>query len=114
MIPIATKIIPVSVPQLSNKIPKSLKHNVWLIHIGTKFEGKCSVKWCKNIITPFDFEAGHNVPFSKGGETTINNLKPICSCCNKSMGNRYTIDEYSNTFKSTKISWFNRIFKIFK
>ena len=85
--------------KMSNKIPSSLKHNIWIKYIGEKYEGKCGVTWCINKITPFTFEAGHNIPYSKGGSTTIDNLRPICSDCNKSMGNRYTIDEYSDTFK---------------
>ena len=85
--------------KMSNKIPSSLKHNIWIKYIGEKYEGKCWVTWCVNKITPFTFEAGHNIPYSKGGATTIDNLRPICSDCNKSMGNRYTIDEYSEVFK---------------
>ena len=85
----------------SNKVPSSLKHNVWILYIGEKFNNKCTVTWCNNNITPFTFEAGHNIPFSKGGATTIDNLRPICSDCNKSMGNRYTIDEYSTQFNTT-------------
>ena len=88
--------------KMSNKIPSSLKHNVWTLYIGEKFDGKCEVKWCNNRITPFTFEAGHNIPFSKGGSTTIDNLRPICSDCNKSMGNRFTIDEFSEQYKSSK------------
>ena len=87
---------------MSNKVPSSLKHNVWTTYIGEKFDGKCGVTWCNNKITPFTFEAGHNIPFSKGGATTIDNLRPICSDCNKSMGNRFTIDEYSEQYKSKK------------
>ena len=87
--------------KMSNKVPSSLKHNVWIMYVGEKFDGKCAVSWCKNRITPFTFEAGHNIPFSKGGETTIDNLRPICSDCNKSMGNRFTIDEFSEQYKST-------------
>ena len=81
------------------KVPASLKHNIWTQYVGEKYLGKCHVSWCTNSITPFTFEAGHNIPFSKGGGTTIDNLRPICSDCNKSMGNRYTIDEYSELFK---------------
>ncbi len=87
---------------MSNKIPGSLKHNVWLVYIGKKYEAKCHVVWCHNVLTPFTFEAGHNIPFSKGGETSLDNLRPICSDCNKSMGNRYTIDEFSEAFKPKK------------
>lgn len=78
------------------KIPGALRQQVWLFYIGEKFNNKCQVVWCKNIITPFTFEVGHNIPESRGGSTDISNLRPICSSCNKSMGNNYTIDEFSN------------------
>lgn len=78
------------------KIPSALRQQVWLEFCGSEhFKQKCFVKWCKNIITPFTFEVGHNIPESKGGSTDISNLRPICSSCNKSMSNNYTIDEFS-------------------
>jgi 5-methylcytosine-specific restriction endonuclease McrA len=80
-----------------------------LTYIGPKYEGKCGVTWCQNKITPFTFEAGHNVPESKGGATSIDNLRPICGTCNKSMGNRFTIEEYSKKF-SHKGSFFSCCF----
>lgn len=83
---------------VKQKIPASLRQAIWIKYIGTKFEHKCYVKWCNNIITPFNFEAGHNMPESKGGKTNIDNLLPICAQCNRSMGNRYTIDEYTKNF----------------
>jgi 5-methylcytosine-specific restriction endonuclease McrA len=81
------------------KIPIALKREVWIKAYGEVFKGKCSVKWCNTLLNPFIFEAGHNLPESKGGLTTIDNLLPICSSCNKSMGNRYTIDDFSDKFK---------------
>jgi hypothetical protein len=80
------------------KIPIALKREVWIKTYGEIFKGKCSVKWCTTNLNPFIFEAGHQIPESKGGSTTLDNLLPICSSCNKSMGNRYTIEEFSNTF----------------
>jgi 5-methylcytosine-specific restriction endonuclease McrA len=76
-------------------ISKSVKNNMWIQHYGEKFSVQCSVEWCVTIITPFTFEVGHNVPHSKSGTIDIDNLKPICGTCNKSMGNRFTIDEFS-------------------
>lgn len=90
--------------RMTNKVPSSLKHNIWIKYIGETFHGKCNVEWCANKITPFTFEAGHNIPYSKGGCTTIDNLRPICSECNKSMGNRYTIDEFSEKFRTSDIT----------
>ena len=77
------------------KIPKALREQVWITHFGKTFEHKCYINWCKNIINVFDFETGHNIPESKGGKTVIENLFPLCSRCNKSMNNHYTIDEFN-------------------
>ena len=85
--------------QPKQKITASLRQSVWLKWIGTHYHAKCYVHWCRSIITPFAFEVGHNIPESRGGATTLENLRPICSICNKSMGNRYTIEEYSQLHK---------------
>ena len=34
------------------------------------------------------FHLGHRVPYSKGGETTIENLRVLCMACNLSKGAR--------------------------
>ena len=84
-------------------IPVALREQVWLKHMGRVFEGKCSTTWCKNNITVFDFQSGHNIPESKGGATNLENLIPLCSRCNLSMGNEYTIDQWCKVFEeSTK------------
>jgi hypothetical protein len=84
------------------KIPLALKEQVWLIHFGDKsFKHKCYVKWCENIVTPFSFEVGHNIPESKGGTIDIDNLRPICAKCNRSMSDDYSIDEFSDLSKRT-------------
>ena len=72
-------------------IPIKLKEEVWLKHFGKIYEHKCFIDWCTNTINVFNFEAGHDIPESKGGSIDIFNLYPICSKCNKSMGNKYTI-----------------------
>jgi 5-methylcytosine-specific restriction endonuclease McrA len=76
-------------------IPKALREQVWITYNSTKYNATCYVRWCSNVITPFKFEVGHNIPESKGGTLDISNLRPICASCNRSMGNRYTIDEFS-------------------
>ena len=68
-------------------INKNLRDNVWLKYIGNKPEAKC---YCCKIrpihITHFD--VGHNKAVSKGGYNNIENLRPICSPCNKGMGTK--------------------------
>ena len=80
------------------KIPKALREQVWLKDMGQIFQGKCKVVWCQNNISAFDFQCGHNIPESKGGQTTLDNLIPICGRCNISMGSGYSIDEWNVKF----------------
>ena len=86
---------------------------VWKKYISpTEIEGKCFVG-CGTSIQINNFEAGHVIPFSNGGDNTIDNLRPICSLCNKSMGTM-SIDEWTklNTEKTkcyTGCSCFGRI-----
>ena len=88
-----------------DNIPKALREQVWIAHMGRRFDGKCPVVWCENRISVFDFQSGHNVPESHGGQTDMSNLIPICSRCNMSMGNQYTIDEWNSKFESKDSAW---------
>jgi 5-methylcytosine-specific restriction endonuclease McrA len=83
-------------------IPKALREQIWLKDCGRVFDHKCNIKWCKNIITVYDYEVGHNIPYSKGGQDTLDNLFAICSRCNRSMSDNYTIKEFSDTFLPEK------------
>lgn len=76
-------------------IPAAIREACWQKRCGRVFEHKCLTPWCPNIITVFDFQAGHDIPESKGGPTTVENLYPICSRCNQSMGDRFTFQEWS-------------------
>lgn len=79
-----------------SKIPLAMKQTVWVNQFGEVYKHKCHTNWCHRVITVFDFEVGHNIPESKGGSTSPENLRPICRQCNIGMGNRYTIDEWSD------------------
>uniref|UniRef100_A0A6C0BHH3 HNH nuclease domain-containing protein n=1 Tax=viral metagenome TaxID=1070528 RepID=A0A6C0BHH3_9ZZZZ len=105
---------PSVIPKKTHKttIPKSLREQVWLRYNGHSFIHKCHITWCTNNVTPFDFEVGHNIPESKGGTTEIHNLRPICSRCNKSMGNHFTITEYS-ALSETQVPQYGCFFNIF-
>lgn len=81
-------------PYVKKKIPKALRETLWVQANGKNFEAKCATTWCLNQITAYDFQAGHKVPESKGGPTTLKNLVPICSRCNLSMADTYTFDEW--------------------
>lgn len=100
-------VIPVKY-RFKQKMPKAVREQLWLRDMGRKFEGKCMTSWCRNTITLFDFQCGHNVPESKGGETTLDNLVAICCRCNTSMGNQYTFTEWSLKHKSIVRSFWRR------
>ena len=62
----------------STKVPKIKKQEIWSKYIGIdKGREKCL---CCNLndITQFEFHSGHIIPKSKGGDCSIDNLRPIC------------------------------------
>ena len=75
-------------------IPKALREQCWVQNFGKCFDHSCYIEWCDNKISVFDYHVGHNIPESKGGKLCLENLKPICSRCNHSMGSQYTITEW--------------------
>ena len=84
------------------KIPKAIREQLWLTTFGKKYEHKCYIPWCKNVINVFDYHVGHDKPESEGGTLDIDNLKPICARCNLSMSNNYTIQEWIKLEKKKK------------
>jgi 5-methylcytosine-specific restriction endonuclease McrA len=94
---------------IKQKIPKALREQVWITKVGPRFNAKCKIVWCTNKMNVFDYQCGHNVPESKGGATTLDNLVPICSRCNVSMGSQYTINQWNAKFAATR-PWWRRIF----
>lgn len=73
------------------KIPKKIRDDCW-----KKYgKGKCWI--CSSILDFSNFEAGHIKAKSKGGSDTIDNLRPICSQCNKSQGSK-NMKDYINEY----------------
>ena len=89
-------------PYRKENIPKAIREQCWIQSFGKSFEHKCYIKWCDNLINPFDFHVGHDVPESEGGTLDVTNLKPICARCNLSMSNNYTIQEWNNLSEGKK------------
>ena len=83
-------------------IPKRIRELVWTTYNKDSFNHKCFVTWCDNNINVFNFQVGHDIPESKGGTLDIDNLKPICGNCNLSMGNKYSITEWSKLVVNKK------------
>lgn len=76
-----------TVPRKKQGIPKKVKDDAWTTHVGNKSEALCICCRTKTI-TPFDFHAGHVVSEANGGPVTVENIRPVCSACNLSMGTR--------------------------
>ena len=88
--------------KLRKSIPKSLKILVWDKNIGKeKGIGECDV--CKSEIDSKNFECGHIKSVKDGGETNIENLLPICSSCNKSMGTQNLHEFKEKYFKNQNV-----------
>lgn len=74
-------------------IPSILRHEAWKKYISDiLINGKC---FCcqSNEINISNFECGHVISRKNGGPVTLENLRPICSQCNKSMGTN-DMDEF--------------------
>lgn len=78
-------------------IPKHIKTLVWNKYIGREtVESKCLS--CKQEkIDMRNFHCGHVIAEAKGGDLTINNLRPICAPCNLSMGTK-SMNEFTQEF----------------
>lgn len=88
--------------KLRKSIPKSLKILVWDKNIGKeKGIGECDV--CNSEIDSKNFECGHVKSVKDGGETNIENLLPICSSCNKSMGTQNLHEFKEKYFKNQNV-----------
>ncbi len=99
------------------RIHTALREQVWLRQYGPAFDAKCYVCWCNNQINVFNFQCGHMLAESRGGSTTLDNLVPICSRCNQSMGTMH-MDEWQKkggaTAPEPRRSWFRRLFQCWK
>jgi hypothetical protein len=85
-------------------IPKVLRDMVWDTYIGLNLGiGDCYC--CKEQINSKNFETGHIESEVKGGKTTLDNLRPVCSRCNKSIGikNMDTFIEEYDIHKTPRI-----------
>jgi 5-methylcytosine-specific restriction endonuclease McrA len=70
------------------RIPQKLREEVWVQSMGLTFQGSCKTPWCRNLMSVFDFHVAHKIAESKGGLTKLENLIPLCSRCNLSMGTK--------------------------
>jgi len=79
------------------KIPSSIRTLVWNKYIAADVaQSDCFC--CRTAkISVRSFDCGHVIAEAKGGDLTINNLRPICKDCNKSMGTR-SMNEFTKEY----------------
>lgn len=70
------------------QIPKTVRNAVWNNYIGETIGVAKCFAGCNRHITWQNYECGHIIAQARGGKTELNNLVPICSQCNKSIGVR--------------------------
>jgi hypothetical protein len=69
-------------------IPAALRTSVWNNYVGIN-EGQDKCYCCNSEpITKANFECGHVISEKNGGATTLQNLRPICGHCNKSVNSK--------------------------
>lgn len=82
-------------------IPSALRANVWNHYCG--INNGVALCFCCNHepITRTNHQDGHVEAEAKGGETTLENLRPICQNCNVSMGTK-NMEEFMQMNKFIK------------
>ena len=83
---------------------QKLKIDIWGKYIGLAV-GKSTCIVCKDTeILQSKFHGGHIVSEYNGGETTLDNILPICSGCNTSMGTtnmtEYVANHYPKNYQA--------------
>jgi hypothetical protein len=69
----------------SQRVNLTMRRSCWLRYIGEEYKALCLC--CKSTpMTIYDYHCGHVIAKANGGHATIDNLRPICSTCNSSMG----------------------------
>ena len=79
------------------KIPSTLRNKVWLNCNGKIYESGCYC--CSKQINITNFHCGHIISRKDNGPTNEDNLRPICSDCNSSMGSQ-NMETFKNVFFS--------------
>ena len=78
-------------------ITKKLQEQVWNKEFGAQTSGHCTINGCKNILArniSNSWQCGHIISHNNGGDTSLLNLRPLCTPCNKQMNDKdWTIYE---------------------
>lgn len=68
-------------------IPVALRNAVWNTYAGGPEVGEVLCACCETTkITQQTFECGHVIAAAEGGACSVDNMRPVCRGCNRSMG----------------------------
>jgi 5-methylcytosine-specific restriction endonuclease McrA len=95
-------------------IPKKVKIDAWNQHVGKGEKEALCICCREKTIDACDFHAGHIISEKNGGETTINNILPICSGCNLSMGSKNMGEYVEKHYPGNYIDFSNKNYKNYK
>jgi 5-methylcytosine-specific restriction endonuclease McrA len=86
-------------------IPMALRKAVWSKWNGIQNGIAECYTGCGTMIDSFSWQAGHVISKKQGGEDCVDNLRPVCSTCNQSMGTE-NMKLFSNKyfFKSSRFN----------
>jgi hypothetical protein len=88
-------------PRIRKTIPKKMRGEVWKKEFGEAPTGACVC--CDIPLSFFDsWHVGHIVAVANGGMDTIDNLRPVCSSCNLSMGTENMDDFKRRCYPATE------------
>lgn len=67
---------------------------------GGMYAGSGPCHACSRVISQQEFECGHVIAVANGGKNAIDNLRPLCRACNRSMGTM-TLEEFRSVLNGT-------------
>lgn len=94
----------------SNRIPKTLRNRVWNTYIGDNIAKAYCICCNDKVISMQEFECGHVLSDANNGSQTLENLRPICGCCNKSMGKEHMKTFIEKVFPDNVLNFNNKFY----
>jgi len=88
------------------KISHALRCEVWNHHVGRE-NGIGLCYCCQKEIDSKHFECGHIISEAMGGGLSLENLRPICTLCNRSMGIK-NMNDFRKIVISSKGKWYEK------
>jgi hypothetical protein len=90
----------IKAPKVNNVIKKrispTLRQEVWVKYFGDDTKGICSCCGIREIFL-MDYYCRRNVSERFGGTTTLDNLRPVCRLCDRSVGTK-TMDDFMEEY----------------